>query len=881
VQDDAAQQSEEPAAVAARLHAEAQDHYDHGEYADARARFERALALRRAALGEDALPTAETLGALALVLAAQGDPVGAQPMIERVLVLRERALGPDHPDTAEAVNNLGAIRRMRGDKDAARRLYERALASRERALGPDGPRIATSLSNLGVVVAAQRDYSLARQYHERALAIYERAVGPDARETGRALNNLAAVLADQGDADAAMPLLERSLAIHERTLGPRHPSVANVLINLGDLQYGRNDFATARTLYARALVICERTSGAAHPLTVRAVEKLLGALSMLREFELALPLRRIAQSLKQVPGHPDAATIEALRDFVGRFQSQLERAPLSPGDKAALDEAAHLQRQANELLLRQDFIGAQAAVERALNLREGVLGPDDFELAPLLRQLGAALQGQGEYDRLLPLQERIVAIHASALGEDHPMSLATRAQLLGMRSEDEGRAATLPEMEEMLAALKRQVAPDQPLASTIQDVSALFDRLRALQQVQPPVSPPPEVAAVPNAVAIALLAGLDDVPWRSLHHAYGPASDVPGQLRALLSPDEVARQRALHQLSGNILHQGTVYEATAYAVPFLIKLVAYPGTPDRAAILYLLVAIAGDAATNDPAEMAAHAAVSAGLPLYLSLLDPAQDQGLRAAASATLAAFPERASESVPPLQAALAAERDAEVRLWLVWALAQVMDASEQAQTYFADMMARADDPNLAFLAAAALTGRVGEATPSRAVETLVEAVGRPGTAGPDGESSELEDAMESVGFEQWPGTVEVAVERLAQLGPELAQPALLRAFQSTHDGDAARTVAQGLLGLKFNTGRPLSKATMLVRQPDGHRRVMYRKTTQQPERTAASLTPSQRAVLVALAAHDPFWEQDHDLLTLYGLPATREALSAFLAER
>ncbi|MEV1147390.1 hypothetical protein [Micromonospora sp. NPDC049799] len=31
------------------------------------------------------------------------------------------------------------------------------------------------------------------------------------------------------------------------------------------------------------------------------------------------------------------------------------------------------------------------------------------------------------------------------------------------------------------------------------------------------------------------LAGLDDLPWESLHHAYGPAVDVPDQLRALRS----------------------------------------------------------------------------------------------------------------------------------------------------------------------------------------------------------------------------------------------------------------------------------------------------------------------------------------------------------
>lgn len=36
--------------------------------------------------------------------------------------------------------------------------------------------------------------------------------------------------------------------------------------------------------------------------------------------------------------------------------------------------------------------------------------------------------------------------------------------------------------------------------------------------------------------SMALLDGLDEVDWGSLHHAYGPATDVPGLLRALVDP---------------------------------------------------------------------------------------------------------------------------------------------------------------------------------------------------------------------------------------------------------------------------------------------------------------------------------------------------------
>jgi hypothetical protein len=91
---------------------------------------------------------------------------------------------------------------------------------------------------------------------------------------------------------------------------------------------------------------------------------------------------------------------------------------------------------------------------------------------------------------------------------------------------------------------------------------------------------------------VGVLEGLDDIAWDRLGHAYGAASDVPEQLRALRSDDEAARTRAWQSLSSNIFHQSTRYEASAYAVPFLIELVADPATRERARLLDLLAGLA-------------------------------------------------------------------------------------------------------------------------------------------------------------------------------------------------------------------------------------------------------------------------------------------------
>jgi hypothetical protein len=96
------------------------------------------------------------------------------------------------------------------------------------------------------------------------------------------------------------------------------------------------------------------------------------------------------------------------------------------------------------------------------------------------------------------------------------------------------------------------------------------------------------------------LAGLDDVPWQDLHHAYGVATDVPDQLRALRSPDQATRDWATFELMGNIYHQGTRWQASHHAIRFLVAMLDDPTAPDRPQLARILRAVAlGDRSDGD------------------------------------------------------------------------------------------------------------------------------------------------------------------------------------------------------------------------------------------------------------------------------------------
>jgi hypothetical protein len=194
-----------------------------------------------------------------------------------------------------------------------------------------------------------------------------------------------------------------------------------------------------------------------------------------------------------------------------------------------------------------------------------------------------------------------------------------------------------------------------------------------------------------------MLEGLDSIPWAKLTHAYGSAEDVPGLLRALqtASPDAQNDESPLWCLFGNIWHQGTVYEATAYAVPFLIELAADRNTPDRTGILHLVASIATGSSylevhgnvlpepefeANKAKELrwaaAAHEAVAAGLNSLIALTNEQGD--VQVAAAHVLAQFPERSKEVAPLLRQLLEAETRSLYRAGFLLLLGKLGDRSE-----------------------------------------------------------------------------------------------------------------------------------------------------------------------------------------------------------
>jgi hypothetical protein len=211
-----------------------------------------------------------------------------------------------------------------------------------------------------------------------------------------------------------------------------------------------------------------------------------------------------------------------------------------------------------------------------------------------------------------------------------------------------------------------------------------------------------------------VLDGLDDVDWAGLTHAYGSATDTPELLRQAGSADREAASQALSDLYSSIFHQGTVYEATAAAVPFLVDL-AREAPHQRDDLVWMVGMVADDEHAYGPMRQRVRDALAEQAEALVALMANDDPQVRVAAAYAAC-----RAGAPADVFWDRWSTEDDPEVRASLVLALGEV-DLG-RADSVLPDAMLHAA-PAVRVAAAAALLRRE-RSWPDGAVAALIDAI-------------------------------------------------------------------------------------------------------------------------------------------------------------
>ncbi|MFF9398143.1 PBS lyase [Streptomyces sp. NPDC014744] len=233
-----------------------------------------------------------------------------------------------------------------------------------------------------------------------------------------------------------------------------------------------------------------------------------------------------------------------------------------------------------------------------------------------------------------------------------------------------------------------------------------------------------------------MFAGIDEVDWASMEHAYGPADDVPAMLRGLASDDQVVREAALDGMYGAVHHQGEVYACTLACIPFLFELIVDPDVQDRGSVVELLTSIGGiDLGEDDEDEIAeeeiegaanyamAATAVTAGSGVFCELMAD-EDPGVRLAAPLALAGLHSHPSRVLALLRERLPVEPSEEVRLALVEAAGRVAlrhrSLAGEASAWLTRLTGEGFPPGLRLAALAQLARCAPDALPGDVVRVV-----------------------------------------------------------------------------------------------------------------------------------------------------------------
>jgi tetratricopeptide (TPR) repeat protein len=272
------------------------------------------------------------------------------------------------------------------------------------AEGPHSPDLANILDDSAESHLALCQYEQAERAARQAHEIVEHVRDALDLETRgalapRALSLWGTALRELGKyEEAAVPLLE-AIREAERSFGPETPEVAGHLNNYGVLCKYWGRFEEGERYYLRALQLLETLYGKEALETATLYHNLGGLEHSRGDYEKGEPLARKAYEIRKLAlGEEHDATIADAVAWGGLLDGQKRYAESIPIYQHAL---AHYEHR---------------------------FGPNHFEVAATLNNLGMAFAAQGQ-----AMLERSLAIKLKLFGADHPEVLLTAENLKRVR----------------------------------------------------------------------------------------------------------------------------------------------------------------------------------------------------------------------------------------------------------------------------------------------------------------------------------------------------------------------------------------------------------------------------------------------------------------
>jgi tetratricopeptide (TPR) repeat protein len=248
------------------------------------------LALRRR-LNAPGLDTAATLDALGRTLSITGQFVEARALLEEAVAIR-RSLGAEDSGLMSGLHELGLLLHRSGDVERAERLFREAVDVGRRIPG-SSPAKVTSLLRLAEVISQfDRQPTKAETLLREALAMARTIYAGDHHETAMCLGELSRNLLQLGQLQEAEAVAREGEAMIHRLYGDRHDETLIARRTLAAVLRAERKFDEAERLLRDALAESRSLFGDGNPTTLITSRSLASVLEEQKRFDEALTLRQ-------------------------------------------------------------------------------------------------------------------------------------------------------------------------------------------------------------------------------------------------------------------------------------------------------------------------------------------------------------------------------------------------------------------------------------------------------------------------------------------------------------------------------------------------------------------------------------------------------------
>jgi len=392
--------------------------------------FEGALRAIDVKYADHPLFQARMLHTLAGTMTQLGLPKRAEAIESRALAIRKAELGNDHPDTLASVSGMGKALADLARWDESVALHREALEGRRRVLGDDHPDTLESMHDLGATLLHLNRPAEAEQFRRGALEGRRRVLGDKHPDTLKSINNMAIMMAVNGNMDEAERLLREALDAQPGQVGslPARQNLARIAGMSGR-------YAEAEHLYREGFELARSLLGDDHPTTLVSAHNYISSL---------LSLGRYAEA--------DGLSIDTLQryrrllgdDSVGTLASETSRADVLIG----LDRYSEAEPLARSALAGLRNTGAPGTIDALRTLAEICLKTG--RPGEALAYAQACVDGDAHYQNYDPWNQLQILARAQHATGDPGAAVETQRRAIASLPEGFAYQPTIDVLNERL-----------------------------------------------------------------------------------------------------------------------------------------------------------------------------------------------------------------------------------------------------------------------------------------------------------------------------------------------------------------------------------------------------------------------------------------------